>query len=136
MRNRIGEIARRRRRAALVGDYSQLLALLRASRTIVLRKLCPNSPYSHDVRRRHVAAAPVAPRLRDRLAVPVGTDRVNRIALQVRSRFGTVEHVVGRDVQERDFSAGTGARRDGGAVRIGLQGRGPLGLGAVYIGEH
>lgn len=66
--------------------------------------------------------------------MPVGTDRVNRIALQVRSRFGTVEHVVGRDVQERDFSAGTGARQDGGAVRIGLQGRGPLGLGAVYIG--
>ena len=29
MRNRIGEIARRRRRAALVGDYPQLLALLR-----------------------------------------------------------------------------------------------------------
>ena len=60
--------------------------------------------------------------------------RRDRVGLDIGFGLGAVEHVVGRDMDQRDVGRGAQPRQDGWAVAVGAVGGIGIGLGGIHRG--
>ena len=68
------------------------------------------------------------------LLLPVDPERRHRVVLAVGAALGAVEHVIGRDVDQRNAGLGAGGGEIGRAGAVAGPGRLGLALGAVDRG--
>ena len=130
----VRDIGRGRRIADLIGDDAHLVLLARElehgpNEVATERAVDPRRPQDHVplMRRRDSALA-------RRLRSSVGVDRADGILLVVGIGLGAVEHIVGREMDQRDAqrfgSCGKQARR----ASVDAIGEVALGLGFVHVG--
>ena len=91
----------------------------RASRSTVLRRLRPKATVNPRGPQDEVLGMPGADRLfSGSLGAAVDAERRDRISLDVGAGLRAVEHVVGRDVDQRDAGAGARLGKNGGPLGI------------------
>src|SRR5689334_1071628 len=98
----------------LVGNDAQLVACLRELQNRFQKIPAERTVQPGGTQNDVAIEGPAYSVFAGRLAAPVSADRMNGIALAVRAIFAAVEHVVGRNVDQRDIGLRAGGGEHGG----------------------
>ena len=133
-RGRIRDPRRRRRRADLIGDHAQFVALACQAQHGPQEIRAVRGIHPGCAQDRVARATGADCRLPCKLAGAVHAERRGGIVFAIRARAAAVEHVIGRVVQQQRIHAGTRLRKRRRSFCIDPKRRLRLAFGAIHRG--